>query len=187
MKPKTFYISDTHLSHKNVLHLTNRPFQNIHEMNEEIVRRWNSVVTNADTVWHLGDFAWAQKGSMFFERLNGRKHLIVGNHDPKDTLTCPWLSVNDYRVIDDAGRQVVLFHYPIYSWYRRNHGSIHLHGHVHGRPTGIRGSIFDVSVEVQDYTPRTLEEIMQRAERNKAMQELVEETEKLGLYETRVQ
>lgn len=45
-----YYIADLHLGHANVIRFDNRPFENIDEMETEIIRRWNERVTPKDTV-----------------------------------------------------------------------------------------------------------------------------------------
>jgi len=69
---------DTHFFHKNIIRYTNRPFKNVNEMNYEMVRRWNSVVGEKDTVYHLGDFSFGNKKetSTLMEKLNGRIILV---------------------------------------------------------------------------------------------------------------
>ena len=80
---KTFIVSDTHFNHKNIINLCNRPFSSVEEMNESIIKNWNSVVSKDDIVYHLGDFGFGNKTviSNFVSRLNGRIRLIKGNHD----------------------------------------------------------------------------------------------------------
>ena len=80
---KTFYIADTHFGHKNIINFDNRPFSSTKEMEDVIVKNWNSVVTNDDDVYILGDFCWDKEDEWIriLNRLNGRKFLIKGNHD----------------------------------------------------------------------------------------------------------
>ena len=52
---------------------------NFHD--EMLVEKWNSVVSDEDTVLHLGDFAF--RNIAIAERLNGKKILLRGNHDLK--------------------------------------------------------------------------------------------------------
>ena len=50
-----YFIADTHFNHANIIKYCNRPFKNTDEMNKYIIRKWNSVVKETDTVYHLGD------------------------------------------------------------------------------------------------------------------------------------
>jgi calcineurin-like phosphoesterase family protein len=130
-----FFTSDTHFGHKNIINLCQRPFADVLSMNAAIIRDWNRVVTPNDDVWMLGDFSWDRKPAQFFNLLNGNKHLIYGNHDPRETRTLPWVTQHQYIDLTVLGeRNIVLFHYPITDWDRRHHGSWHLFGHVHGKP-----------------------------------------------------
>ena len=143
---KNFYISDLHLGHENVIRLDGRPFSNADEMTEEMVKRWNEAVTNADVVYILGDFSWKKDTriiSSLLHRLNGKKLIIKGNHDRnlEDESVIKELrggQVVDYLEIRDDGRRIVMSHYPLASWNRMycnpeypEKSSIHLYGHVH--------------------------------------------------------
>lgn len=79
----TFFTADLHFGHANILRYSGRPFADIGEHDEELVRRWNAVVDDGDMVWVLGDVAM---GSIFeglhrCAQLKGTKVLISGNHD----------------------------------------------------------------------------------------------------------
>ena len=50
-----YVISDTHFSHNNIIEYCDRPYKNTLEMNQDIIKKWNSVVTENDIVFHLGD------------------------------------------------------------------------------------------------------------------------------------
>jgi calcineurin-like phosphoesterase family protein len=172
--PTTFFTSDTHFGHTNILKLgKGRPFSSIEEHDEALVKLWNETVGPEDVVYHLGDFAYrALTGHAkdIFVRLNGKEHhLIPGNHDDEDTLTLPWTSVRSYvedRVPDRTGKKhsVVLFHYPIQEWagfWRRGGAPIHLHGHTHGQCPGWRRRC-DVAVDSWDFAPASLDRIIER-------------------------
>lgn len=75
--------SDTHFDHAKIIEYCNRPFKDVNEMNETMIRNWNRVVRQEDTVYHLGDFALtsANRYEYFLNRLNGNIVLILGNHD----------------------------------------------------------------------------------------------------------
>lgn len=77
-----YFTSDQHYYHMNVIRYCGRPHENIEEMNEDLVRRWNEVVRPDDTVYCLGDFSMAFRAvEIFSSRLMGNKILVPGNHD----------------------------------------------------------------------------------------------------------
>ena len=45
-----YYIADTHFNHHNILEYENRPFNSVTEMDEELIKRWNSRVKDKDEV-----------------------------------------------------------------------------------------------------------------------------------------
>ena len=61
----------------------NRPFKDTTEMNEYIIKKWNSAVKEDDIVYHLGDvgFGTTEMLKELIGRLNGKKILLRGNHD----------------------------------------------------------------------------------------------------------
>ena len=160
----TFFTSDTHWGHESIIRLCNRPFVTVHEMNETMIHRWNSVVEAKDVVYHLGDAAFRDKGifSEIFKRLNGVKHLIRGNHDNNEVLHQPWASVSEYKEIKMDGKHIVLFHYPMRSWNRMYHGALHFYGHEHGNIFDY-SNCMDVGVDSWDFYPITLQQILERA------------------------
>ena len=55
---KVFFTADLHFGHENVIKLDGRPFANVEEMDEELIRRWNAKVGKGDLVYVLGDMIW---------------------------------------------------------------------------------------------------------------------------------
>jgi len=78
-----YFTADTHLGHKNVIEYSTRPFINAEEMDEVLIKNWNSLVQPCDEVYHLGDFSFHKpaKTAALLNKLNGQKYLIQGNHD----------------------------------------------------------------------------------------------------------
>ena len=147
-----YFTSDTHFHHKNILNFcrSTRLGSNVDEMNELLIEQWNSQVKPYDTVYHLGDFSFASpdKTIEILNRLNGVKHLILGNHDkwvnPHAKLLLA--SCTPYQELKYDRTHIVLCHYPIWEWNRMHYGAIHLHGHVHGGTT-VPGKILDVGID----------------------------------------
>ena len=161
---RVLFTSDTHFGHAAVINLCNRPFTSVDEMDQEIVERWNAAVRPGDTVWHLGDFAHKcrpDRVNWIFSRLNGTKHLIVGNHDKRPAKELGWKSVHDLVELDVAGQRIVLCHYAMRTWPGAGPRgkAIHLHGHSHGSMPGSRHSL-DVGVDSVGFTPLRLGNIL---------------------------
>jgi calcineurin-like phosphoesterase family protein len=157
---ETWFSSDTHFNHKNIIKYCNRPFDSVEEMNEGIVKNWNAVVTPEDTVWHLGDVTW---GHFDMNRLNGKKNLILGNHDSEDRITQYFEEVYIYHELKGLipkRRAIVLFHYPIESWNGKFYGSLHLHGHCHNTINNTGLLRFDMGVDCWDFKPVTIEAVL---------------------------
>ena len=79
-KSYLFFTSDTHFDDENKVRKNLVPFKTVKEMNDEIVRRWNSRVAPNDIVYHMGDFGNYE----FVKKLNGNIILICGNYEEKD-------------------------------------------------------------------------------------------------------
>jgi len=168
---RKLYLADTHFGHVNIVNLCNRPFSSVGEMDDYMVRQWNEALAPSDLVYHLGDFAYRadpERIRAIFGRLNGRKKLILGNHDlDKKGRPLKWLldlawdgEPTPMIETNDNGELVVLCHYPLRSWRGSARGSWHFYGHCHGNTPGI-GRSRDVGVDVSDvaFTPRTFQEL----------------------------
>lgn len=79
----TYYTSDLHFGHLNIIRFCDRPFPGVPAMNARLVQLWNETVTEDDTVWVLGDVALGalDESLACVGRLAGRKILVPGNHD----------------------------------------------------------------------------------------------------------
>lgn len=135
-----YYISDLHLFHENAIRFDNRPFADLPEMHETIRNKWNQKVTNGDTVFILGDISFRGKNEdliAYISTLKGHKILIQGNHDDVSDYRYQQLfhEVCDYKEMHDSADgknyDLVLCHYPIFSWKKMGKGSILLYGHTH--------------------------------------------------------
>ncbi|MDR7385280.1 metallophosphoesterase [Promicromonospora iranensis] len=79
----TYYTSDQHFGHLNIIRFCDRPFPGAPAMNARLVELWNETVSDDDTVWVLGDVALGalDESLAHVDRLAGRKILVPGNHD----------------------------------------------------------------------------------------------------------
>lgn len=179
----TFFTSDTHFGHANIIRFCNRPFKNVEEMDEVLIENWNQVVSDDDTVFHLGDFAFGGSNvwKSIIPRLNGHINLIIGNHDRKN-LRQGYMSsfgmVVPQLQIEIEGNPIYLNHYPFLCYGGSYRGVWQLFGHVHSGPNAEGLDIsrlktlfptqYDVGVDNNDYAPISYREVKAKIEYQKA-------------------
>lgn len=119
-----------------------RGFQSIDEMNEEFVRRWNETVDDEDDIYCLGDIMLGSTNNIeFLKRLNGKIHIVLGNHD---TATREKMYRELPKVIEVAEVGIrlkfkkyhfVLTHYPMLTGNLEKESlkqmTLNLYGHTH--------------------------------------------------------
>jgi calcineurin-like phosphoesterase family protein len=164
-----YFTSDTHFNHVNCIKFDNRPFENIEDMNESIIKNWNKVVSPEDEVYHLGDVAFGRGDECLniLNSLNGKIYLVKGNHE-KTALNgafnrFEW--VKDYYELKYEGHLFILCHYPFASWRNSHYNkSINLHGHCHGnqgdRPVLLNQ--LDVGTCCHNYAPISIKQVMEK-------------------------
>lgn len=149
---RTHYTSDHHLHHGMVAGL--RGFESKEEHNAVLLENHNKVVGKRDSVWFLGDFTLGPiEGCVgWLAMANGRKHLVLGNHDQGFPTHKGWHrklrryyeagfeSVSMQGARDVGGIKVLLSHFPYRDdrgdprytqWRLPDHGQWLLHGHTH--------------------------------------------------------
>jgi calcineurin-like phosphoesterase family protein len=135
-------------------------------MHETLIDNWNSVVGVNDEVIHAGDYAYT--GSLndaqnIRARLNGKIHLILGNHDKlAKAMPRAWESISDIKEINISGQGIVICHYPMRTWHWSYRGYIHLFGHCHGELPSY-GKSFDIGVDSWNYTPISFQQVINHA------------------------
>ncbi len=163
-----YFTSDLHLGHHAIIHMCNRPFHNVDEMNKTIISNWNRLVHKNDIIYILGDIAHRipiTKLNELIKKLNGRKILIRGNHDKRYDESL-FEEVCDFKVIKHEGLKISLMHYPLLEWPYKYRSGIHLHGHQHNTyeynlsmlEKGIKR--YDVGVDANDFQPVSLTDII---------------------------
>ena len=151
-----FLSGDFHFSHTNIIKYCHRPFKDVHEMNNTIIKNTNDLVGLDDTLVNVGDWCFSRTDSIkdakhFRDQIKCRNILFVtGNHDPRYhtgqarkefaqifTHCCDilHLKLDGYDLIDNKGRthtrELVCSHYAMRVWDKSHHGSWHAWGHSH--------------------------------------------------------
>ena len=175
-----YFTSDLHLGHRSIIGMQNRPFRDEDEMNSTIIHNINSMVTNGDRLFILGDISHrinAPETDALVRRIRGKKTLLLGNHDlagaggGTDYDPSLFDGICDYKILNEYGMILVLMHYPMISWYRERKGSIMLHGHIHARREYNENNIlngicrFDVGVDANNFFPVPITVIREWAKR----------------------
>jgi calcineurin-like phosphoesterase family protein len=153
---EVFLISDNHFGHANILNFRKqngdrlRAFASVEEMDEHMIKKWNSVVRPQDHVYNLGDVVMRQQVlDVVMPQLNGHKRLVRGNHDIFRTKHYMryFDEIYGLRVLDN----MIFSHIPIHPE-SLGRFKANVHGHLHGQhPLG--GKYIDVSAEAVDFTP----------------------------------
>lgn len=151
---KTFFTSDIHFGHKNIIKYSNRPFANVDEMDATLISNWNSVVPKDGVVFSLGDFAFCKIGRIIeiLSQLNGKVVMVGGNHDAEIWKNRKMLldgyveEITPYREVTVGNQFICMFHYGCRVWNKSHRGSWLLYGHSHNSLPPLGKSV-DVGVD----------------------------------------
>lgn len=164
--PKVFFTSDTHFGHQRTFDYSKRSmyFKDVDDMNEEMIHRWNSVVNEEDTIFHLGDFGDFE----IAKRLNGTINLLYGNYERKEEFA-PTPSQKKYFncIFEDLVVHIsnsndiiqltnyIVVHEPEN---KKDLDIFYLFGHIHEKQKVKRNGL-NVGVDVHNFTPVSEETI----------------------------
>lgn len=174
-----WFCSDWHFSHDKEFVWKARGFNSIAEMNEEIIKRHNSLVAEDDDVYVLGDLCMSgnlAENKHYIQQLNGRIHIVLGNHCTDNRIAMYELCKN---VVEICGYATVLKYrkYSFYlSHYPTNTGNydddgrglkgrmINICGHIHAKSEFYdmdNGQMsYHVEMDAHDCYPVSIEEVI---------------------------
>ena len=164
--------SDFHFQHSNILNFKDKDgkrfrgdlFADADEMDNHMIEQHNKMVKPGDIFYCLGDVFFGNRETFkkLWPRLNGRKRLIVGNHDDIPFLCSGgfFQKVQESRQFREFG--LILTHRPAeptQMWdHRQDLPLFNLHGHIHQNESPP-GMYKNMSMEAIDYTPINIEEL----------------------------
>lgn len=161
----TFFSSDLHIGHENVIKYDARPFRTLDEMHSAIISRFNATIPPGGLLYILGDVGLTSGTTIFdvLSKINCQKVLILGNHDKgmNAMYKAGFDVVLNSATMYIAGQRVTMSHCPLRGVWRENvegmkgssegenwhgeskqgrftvadEGQFHLHGHIHS-PNG---------------------------------------------------
>lgn len=166
--------SDLHFCHNREFLFKPRGFDNIEDMNNAIVERWNNVVDEYDEVYILGDLMLNNnaKGEDLIRSLNGRLHIILGNHDTDNRVeiykSIPSVDEILYATMLKYGKlHFFLTHYPCMTGNLEkeylSQMTLNLFGHTHSKQKFYNDIpfMYNVSMDAHDCTPVSIEQVME--------------------------
>lgn len=190
-----YFISDLHFSHQSILYfrpkrreLAGISFEELKTLPKEeildrhdkwLIDKWNSTVKRGDIIYILGDLCLGNKErtEKLLNKLHGKKFLIKGNHDKScNGLERYFEGVYDIKEAKFSHDQfpfiregetfcVEMCHYPMVSWNRKPHGTVHICGHIHGahdqlnKETGVLRVDVGLDAELANYNFVPLEKL----------------------------
>ncbi len=166
----TYFTSDLHLGHANIIKYCSRPFASVEEMDAKIISNINTEVRHPDRdeLVIAGDFCFGgiDKAVSYRERIACKNvRLVLGNHDLNlynkhlVQFTGLFASVDDIRLTKARGHDLVVCHYAMRVWPGSHKGSWHLYGHSHGTLPRDESKSFDVGVDCWSYRPLSEAEV----------------------------
>jgi calcineurin-like phosphoesterase family protein len=162
-----------HFGHERMLIYENRPFNTIEELDETLIKNWNNKIKKEYYIYVLGDVSFysKEKTKEIINQLNGRKILIMGNHDRHHSMQY-WKDVG----FEEVSKHPILFedkyllsHEPRYE-IRDKNLYYNIHGHLHSHGSLYQPEIFyNVCVERNNYRPVDFDKIKSELNINNAM------------------
>ena len=168
---KIYLTSDLHFNHDKEFIWKARGFQSVGEMNETLIKNFNSVVSDEDTVYILGDCMMGsdiEKGLKYLDKLNGNKYLAIGNHDT-DARIDAFEKANIFTDIQFGyrikfkGKSYILTHYPTITANGEDMRTINLFGHTHQKDKFFEGRpyMYNIGVDSHNCFPIDMESIVE--------------------------
>lgn len=168
---KIWITSDAHFSHIQPFVWEARGYKSVEEMNEAQVRKWNEVVAKDDEVWFLGDGMMNDNvaGAECFSKLNGKIHIITGNHDTPARVEIYkqlGFDVQDGKRLSYKKKSFILSHEPVITSNGNFKGwrdTINVHGHTHQTKNFTDGYplMYHAGVDSHDGYPVLLDDIIE--------------------------
>jgi calcineurin-like phosphoesterase family protein len=164
-----WFTSDQHFFHQNILKYgRSKYFSSIEEMNDILIKNYNKVIKNNDTVFFLGDlsFGTIAQTEEILSKLKGKKIWILGNHDRKNVYNNLQIKkyfedIKDYYELKYNKQEYILCHYPFETWKGAHKGTIHLYGHVHEKNNLLRNekNRYHVGVDTNNFFPVSIAQV----------------------------
>ncbi len=171
------FIGCLHLGHNAIA--THRGWKDAEEQDAYLIQEWNKVVSKRDLTYIIGDVTMEKTLDYYkLDQLNGRKIVVLGNHDRHQDVKRLLMYVDGVAgAVDYKGFS--LTHVPIHpnevQFYRGN-----IHAHIHhvnrleevvvndryldaqSRPAPTLHKYFNVDAHLVGYRPLSIDDLLER-------------------------
>lgn len=177
---QTYFSSDFHLGHSNIIKYDKRPFKNVEEMDHTIISNVTKQLEKGDILYYLGDFAMTRSQNQMEGYMKALAYteatlfFIKGNHDKQDTIKLykqygtylgeqKKIRISTLESFGPTEQEIVINHYAMRVWDKSHRGVWHLYGHSHHTLKDLPDSkSFDVGINGWDYKLITFDEIAKK-------------------------
>jgi len=159
-----WFTSDWHLNHSRIIEFSKRPFKNIEQMNDHIIRMVLETVKPGDELFFIGDIGYGNDiVKRFFDSFprSVTFHWITGNHDKKlyNQVSKRVADISQIKGTTIGKQLVIMCHFPMLTWHQSHRNSWHLYGHHHnndwhsnnGLDKRIVGKMLNVNLEFNNF------------------------------------
>ncbi len=177
---KIWITSDLHFSHDKEFVWKARGYKDVDEMNAKQVEKFNSVVAPEDTVYICGDCMLNdnEKGIELLKQLNGKKHIILGNHDSNARKKLYEGIVESVSYAEMIKYKKIMFYLSHYPTITANPGEekpiYNLHGHTHQKTIfGPYPNCIHIGVDSWDGYPVSMDRVIELVKEYRNMNKAV--------------
>lgn len=170
-----YFTSDLHFNHDRDFIYKPRGFDSCWAMNRKIIENWNSIVTEEDDVYVLGDLMLGDNfiGKRIISSLKGNIHVILGNHDTDQRIKIynELPNVVDIKFADRLrykGYTFYLSHYPTFTGNLDQEKPLkarvlNLYGHTHSSEKFYEENftMYNVALDAHDNKVVSIEDIIE--------------------------
>jgi calcineurin-like phosphoesterase family protein len=164
----TYLIGNCQFGRATIIKQNKRPFDNVQEMNEEMIQRWNSVVTDEDDVIHLGNFAWDPSTTEeVLMQLNGRRILMVPAEfdsailDMQGKQALPTNAQIINRIFEQPQLNATFAYWPLMEWPQKSKGHFLYYGFYSPKyKPDHKKKMINMACEFWNYTPQNIHSLI---------------------------
>lgn len=164
---KIFFTGNLQFGRPSAIKEFKRPFANVDEMNEALVQNWNSVVTDEDVVYVIGNFAWdPTTAEEMLALLNGQILIVPGEmehpiEELDDNDNMPDGTSLTEQIFTCEEDKVTVSYWPLMEWPHKSEGHYLFFGYPNPKyKTDHKKKLVNVACDFWAYKPQSFDSII---------------------------